>query len=101
MFWNKIDGINLWKVNRIFNKLALSRAYFEEKLTNGRVVIELTPKKNRELTNHSTQREIEEKIKATEGFEVFRLCLLEDCKPVYKEKMTMDGVSRWLEIPLK
>ncbi|WP_147531679.1 hypothetical protein [Bacillus marasmi] len=101
MFWNKIDGINLWKVNRIFNKLALSRAYFEEKLTNGRVVIELAPKKNRELTKQSTQREIEEKIKATEGFEVFRLCLLEDCKPVYKEKMTTYGVSRWLEIPLK
>lgn len=101
MFWNKIDGINLWKVNRIFNKLAFSRGYLEEKLTNGRVVIELTPKKSRELTNDSTQREIEEKVQATEGFEIFRLCLLEDCKPEYKEKMTMNGVSRWLEISLK
>jgi DNA-binding transcriptional regulator YhcF (GntR family) len=101
MFWKKVDGINLWKINRVFNKLAYSKAYLEEKIKNGVVVIELAPKKTRELTNSETKREIEEKVKQTEGFEVFRLCLLEDCQPVYKEKVTMYGVSRWLEIPLK
>jgi DNA-binding transcriptional regulator YhcF (GntR family) len=101
MFWKKIDGINLWKVNRMFNKLALSKAYLEEKLNNGIVVIELAPKKTRELTNKKTKSEIEEKVRETEGFEVFKLCLLQDCKPVYKERMTMYGVSRWLEVPLE
>ncbi|WP_318505025.1 hypothetical protein [Bacillus sp. T3] len=100
MFWKKVDGINLWKVNRIFNKLALSKAYLEEKLNNGMVVIELAPKKTKELTNKAMQREIEENVRKSEGFEVFRLSLLEDCEPVYKEKVTMYGVSRWIEIPL-
>lgn len=101
MFWKTIDGINLWKVNRMFNKLALSKAYLEEKKNNGIVVIELAPKKTRELTNKKTKSEIEEKVRETEGFEVFKLCLLQDCKPVYKERMTMYGVSRWLEVPLE
>lgn len=101
MFWKKIDGINLWKVNRVFNKLALSRTYLEKCLSNGRVVIELAPKKTCELTKHATKCEIEEKVQATEGFEVLRLSLLEDCKPEYKEKVTMSGVSRWLEISVK
>lgn len=101
MFWKKIDGINLWRINRMLNKLALSKTFLEGKLRNGVVIIELAPKKSRELTNTSTKREIEEKVRQTEGFEVFRLCLLEDCMPVYKEKVTMYGVSRWLEIPLK
>ncbi|MGJ7919647.1 hypothetical protein [Neobacillus sp. LXY-4] len=101
MFWKKIDGINLWRINRKFNKLALSKTYLEEQLNNGVVVIELAPKKTRELTDVTIKREIEEQVRQTEGFEVFRLCLLEDCKPVYQEKLTMYGVSRWLEVPLK
>ncbi len=101
MFWKKVEGINIWKVNRVFNKLALSKAHLEQKVTNGVVVIPLEPKKVRELTTSSTKRKIEEKVRETEGFEVFRICLLEDCAPVYKEQITLFGVSRWLEIPLK
>lgn len=101
MIWNKIDGINFWKINRMFNKLAFSRTYLEEKIKNGVLVIPIAPKKTRELTHYSTKCEIEEKVRKSEGFEVFRICLLEECNPVYKEKLTITGVSRWLEIPLK
>ncbi|AGK52794.1 hypothetical protein [Bacillus sp. 1NLA3E] len=101
MFWKKIEGINLWKVNRVFNKLALSKANLKQKVNNGVVVIPLEPKKVRELTTSSAKRKIEEKVRETEGFEVFRICLLEDCDPIYKEQLTLFGVSRWLEIPLK
>lgn len=85
----------------MFNKLAFSKAYLEQKLSNGVVVIPLAPKKNRELTTPTTKREIEEKVRETAGFEVFRICLLEDCDPIYKEQLTLYGVSRWLEVPLK
>ena len=46
------------------------------------------------------RQEIESEIIELEGFDVFRICILEDIKPIYKETLTEFGISRWLEVPL-
>ncbi len=99
--WKTIDGMSIWSINRKFTKVALSREYMEETMVDGKLVIQLSPKKSRELADETKKNEIEEKIKGLEGFEVFRICILEDCRPIYKETLTEFGISRWLEVPLK
>lgn len=99
--WRTIDGMSIWRINRKFTKVALSREYMEEIMVDGTLVIQLAPKYSRELADETKKREIEAEIKDLEGFEVFRICILEDCKPIYKETLTEFGISRWLEVPLQ
>lgn len=96
-----IDGMSVWAINHSFTRIALSREHLEEMMVNGNLVIQLAPKNKRELADGRKKKEIEEKIKELEGFAILRLCLLEDCQPIYKETLTEFGVSRWLEIPRK
>jgi hypothetical protein len=100
-FWKSIHGINLWKLNRMFIKLAASKISLEEQIRNGMLTIEFKPKQSISLIGTEQKKEIEQAIEQLEGFEILKLCLLEECVPVYKEQRSLGIVSRWLEIHIK
>ncbi|UII57113.1 hypothetical protein LS684_06640 [Cytobacillus spongiae] len=101
MFWENIDGINLWSINKKLKKLASSRMEIEEKTRNHVLTIQLPSKRERELTVQTVKEELIEKIKKLDGFETLQVCLLENCEPVLKEQLTQYGVFRWIEIPIE
>lgn len=98
MFWKKLHGINLWKLNRLFTKMAYSKISLEEQINGDLIKIELKPKNSSDLIAPEMKKELEEGIKQLEGFQTLKLCLLEDCKPEYKEQRLYDRVNRWIEI---
>ncbi len=100
-FWKSIHGINLWKLNRMFIKLAASKLSLEEQIQSGILKIEFKPKQSISLIGMEQKKEIEQTIQQLEGFEILKLCLLEECVPVYKEQRSLGSVSRWLEIHIK
>lgn len=100
MIFKKIDGISLWKLNRTLKKLAFARMELEKQTRKELLVVLLEPKKEIFLATAEQKEEIEQLIMNLSGFETLKLCLLEDCKPVYREKLTKNGVSRWIEIPV-
>lgn len=101
MILKKIDGISLWKLNRTLKKLAFARMELEKQMRKELIVVLLEPKKDKVLATSEEKKEIEQMVMNLNGFETLRLCLLEDCKPEYREKITQTGVSRWLEIPVE
>ncbi|WP_335376856.1 hypothetical protein [Bacillus sp. JJ1122] len=101
MILKRIAGISIWKLNRTLKKLAFARMELEKQMRKELIVVLLEPKKGSVLATPEEKKEIEQTVMALNGFETLRLCLLEDCKPVYKEKVTQSGVSRWLEIPVE
>lgn len=100
MIYKKIAGINIWKLNRTLKKLAFARMELEKQMRKELLVVLLEPKKDKVLATQEEKQEIERMVHGLSGFETLKLCLLEDCKPVYREKVTSTGVSRWLEIPV-
>jgi hypothetical protein len=101
MIYKKISGINMWKLNRTLKKLAFARMELEKQMRKELIVVLLEPKKDNVLSSPEERQEIERAVLELSGFETLRICLLEDCKPVYREKLTNNGISRWLEIPVK
>jgi hypothetical protein len=101
MILKKVAGISMWKLNRTLKKLAFARMELEKQMRKELIVVLLEPKKEKVLATPDEKREIEQTIMALNGFETLKLCLLEDCKPVYREKVTQNGVSRWLEMPVE
>jgi len=101
MILKKVAGISMWKLNRTLKKLAFARMELEKQMRKELIVVLLEPKKEKVLATPDEKREIEQAVMALNGFETLRLCLLEDCKPVYREKVTQNGVSRWLEMPVE
>lgn len=101
MILKKIDGISMWKLNRTLKKLAFARMELEKQMRKELIVVLLEPKKEKVLATPEEKNEIERMVNELNGFETLKLCLLEDCKPVYMEKLTQSGVSRWLEIPVE
>jgi hypothetical protein len=101
MILKRIAGISLWKLNRTLKKLAFARMELEKQMRKELIVVLLEPKKEKVLVTPEEKREIEQAVVELSGFETLRLCLLEDCKPTYREKLTQNGVSRWLEMPVK
>ncbi|CAM3765654.1 hypothetical protein [Mesobacillus thioparans] len=100
MIYKKISGISMWKLNRTLKKLAFARMELEKQMRKELIVVLLEPKKDNVLASPEEKKEIERTVQELSGFETLRICLLEDCKPVYMEKMTNNGISRWLEIPV-
>lgn len=101
MILKRIAGISMWKLNRTLKKLAFARMELEKQMRKELIVVLLEPKKEKVLATPEEKKEIEQAVLELSGFETLRLCLLEDCKPVYREKLTQTGVSRWLEMPVK
>lgn len=101
MIFKKIDGISVWKLNRTLKKLAFARMELEKQMKKELIVVLLETKKSMVPSTPSEKKEIEEMVMNLNGFETLKLCLLEDCKPVYNEKITQNGVSRWVEIPVE
>jgi hypothetical protein len=101
MIYKKIAGINMWQLNRTLKKLAFARMELEKQMRKELIVVLLEPKKENVLASAEEKKEIEGAVQELSGFETLKLCLLEDCKPVYREKVNNNGVSRWLEIPVK
>ena len=101
MIYKKIAGISMWQLNRNLKKLAFARMELEKQMRKELIVVLLEPKKEKVLATAEETKEIEEAVQELNGFETMKLCLLEDGKPVYKEKVTNNGVTRWLEIPVK
>jgi hypothetical protein len=101
MILKKVAGISMWKLNRTLKKLAFARMELEKQMRKELIVVLLEPKREKVLATPDEKREIEQTVMALNGFETLRLCLLEDCKPVYREKVTQAGVSRWLEMPVE
>ncbi|ESU32753.1 hypothetical protein G3A_09750 [Bacillus sp. 17376] len=101
MIYKKIAGISMWQLNRTLKKLAFARMELEKQMRKELIVVLLEPKKENVLATAEEKKEIEQAVQELSGFETLRLCLLEDCKPVYMEKVNNNGVSRWLEIPVK
>jgi hypothetical protein len=101
MILKKIDGISMWKLNRTLKKLAFARMELEKQMRKELIVVLLEPKKEKVLATPEEKNEIERMVNELNGFETLKLCLLEDCKPVYMEKLTQSGVLRWLEIPVE
>lgn len=97
---NKSYGINTWKLNRSLKKLAFARMELEKQMRKELIVVLLEPKKDAVLSTPEQVKEIEDMIMGLSGFETLRLCLLEDCKPKYVEKLTKNGIARWIEIPV-
>ncbi|RSD28274.1 hypothetical protein [Mesobacillus subterraneus] len=100
MIYRKIAGINMWKLNRTLKKLAFARMELEKQMRKELIVVLLEPKKEKVLATPEEKKEIEQMVFELNGFQTLKLCLLEDCKPVYMEKVTNTGVARWLEIPV-
>lgn len=98
---NKNHGINTWKLNRTLKKLAFARMELEKQMRKELIVVLLEQKKDTVLATSEEVKEIEEMIKGLSGFETLRLCLLEDCKPRYVEKLAKNGITRWIEIPVE
>ncbi|MFE8700521.1 hypothetical protein ACFYKX_07850 [Cytobacillus sp. FJAT-54145] len=101
MIWNSLEGINMWKLNRMLKKLAYSNLALKEQIRDNALIIPLPSKTERVLTSQSMKEEIVNTIKSLDGFETLKVCLLENCKPVYREQLSQYGVTRWLEIPLQ
>jgi hypothetical protein len=101
MIYKKIAGISMWQLNRTLKKLAFARMELEKQMRKELIVVLLEPKKEKVLATAEEKKEIEQAVQELSGFETLKLCLLEDCKPVYMEKVNNNGVSRWLEIPVK
>lgn len=100
MIWKSIEGIQLWKLNRTFRKLAHSKIALEEQTKNNHLIIQLPSKKVREVTTQTMKQQLLKHIEELDGFDTLRVCLLDFCKPIYKEQLTQFGVLRWLEIPI-
>ncbi|WP_210366244.1 hypothetical protein [Bacillus sp. REN3] len=100
MLLRKFDGINLWKLNKALKKLAFSRMELEKHLEKELIVILVEPKKEKILSTPEVKREIEQTVMNLSGFETLRLCALENCQPQYREKLTQNGVARWIEMPV-
>jgi hypothetical protein len=98
MFWKKIHGINLWKLNRTLIKVAYSKISLEEQISDDKIKIYFKSRKTNNLFGIEFKKEIEESIRKLEGFETLKLCLLEDCIPEYKEQRFYDSVNHWIEI---
>lgn len=101
MILTKNYGINSWKLNRSLKKLAFARMELEKQMRKELIVVLLEPKKDIMLSTPGQISEIEQMVRNLNGFETLRLCLLEDCKPIYREKLTKNGISRWIEIPVE
>ncbi|MDZ5470487.1 hypothetical protein SM124_01875 [Bacillus sp. 31A1R] len=95
------ERLHILKLNHQLKKLALSRSDLKEQLRNNSLVIQLPPKKVRELSSQIEKEDLLRQIEQLDGFETLKLCLLENCKPVYKEQLTPFGVARRIEIPLE
>lgn len=101
MIYKKIAGINMWKLNKTLKKLAFAKMELDKQMRKGLIVVLLEPKKDKLLASPEEKKEIERVVQELSGFETLKLCLLEDFKPVYMEKLTNNGVSRWLEMPVE
>lgn len=101
MIYKKMAGISMWHLNRTLKKLAFARMELEKQMRKELIVVLLEPKKEKVLATTEEKKEFEQAVQELSGFETLKLCLLEDCKPVYMEKVSKNGVSRWLEIPVK
>lgn len=98
MFWKKLHGVNLWKLNRVFTKMAYSKISLKEQIKGDVIKIQFKTKHSNQLIGPEMKKELEENIKNLEGFINLKLCLLEECLPEYKEKLVFNRVSRWIEI---
>lgn len=97
MFFKKVHGIQLWKLDMRFKKLGLSRSWVEEN-KNGIINLYLDPIETDQYSSPEVVLEINEVINDLEGVETFRLCVFKDCKILYKEQLTDNALSRWIEV---
>ncbi|MBP3038424.1 hypothetical protein J9303_02750 [Bacillaceae bacterium Marseille-Q3522] len=100
LFWKQIDGIYLWNVNRNLKKMALSKHALLEQTEGNTVKLPLPGKPVQAFTAPEIKANITAEIEQLDGFESLKICLLEDIKPLYKEQITKQGLSRWIEISL-
>ncbi|QOR67673.1 hypothetical protein IM538_05930 [Cytobacillus suaedae] len=99
MIFKKVYGIQLWKLNLRFKRLGLSRGWVEE-IKNGVIHFDLDPIETDKYLSPEVQDEINEIINELEGVETFRLCIFKECKIQYKEQLTHNALSRWIEISI-
>lgn len=97
MFFKKVHGIQMWKLNMRFKKLGLSRSWMEE-IKDGIINLDIDPIETDQYSSLEVQAEINEVINELEGVETFRICVFKDCRIVYKEQLTHNVLSRWIEI---
>jgi hypothetical protein len=95
----KIDGISLWKINRILNRLAV-KGLSEEHLQKGNIIIQLPAKPSIAPLSYFQKAFIEKTVDELEGFENLRLSQFYNYKPTYIEKKTLSEISRWIEIEI-
>lgn len=100
LIFKKIDGVSLWKINRMLKKLSKSKLMILEQMNNNKIVIHLPSKTEREVTSVERKKELLKEVVQLDGFESFNVSVLENCRPVYKEQLTKFGVYRWIELPL-
>lgn len=80
--------------------MAFSKISLEEQINNNKIKIDFKPRKAPVLIGVNDKKEIEEHVSRLDGFENLKLCLFEECVPVYKEERFYNGVNRWLEIEI-
>lgn len=100
MFWKKIDGINMFKLNRTFKRLATSKITMQKQIRNNILTVYLPTKQVREITSQELKQRLLDNIKKLDGYESFKVTLLEETHLIYREHPTKTGVLRWLEIPI-
>ncbi len=100
LIFKTIDGVSLWKINRMLKKLSKSKLMILEQMKDEKIVIHLPSKLVREVTSLEMKREILREVVQLDGFESFNVSVLENCRPIYKEQITKYGLYRWIELPL-
>lgn len=98
--YQTVDGVPLWKINRVLNRLA-RKGLSKEMLEKGLITIKLPSVNTGELMSDADKRELVKKINQLEGFELLRLCEFYQYKTTIMERKIINHVTRWLEIEIK
>lgn len=100
LIFKTIDGVSLWKINRMLKKLSRSKLMILEQIKDEKIVIHLPSKMEKKVTSLEMKRQLLKEIVQLDGFESFNVSVLENCRPIYKEQITQFGLYRWIELPL-
>lgn len=100
LIFKTIDGVSLWKINRMLKKLSKSKLMILDLMKDEKIVIHLPSKKERVVTTIEMKKKLLQEVVQLDGFESFNVSVLENCRPIYKEQLTQFGLYRWIELPL-
>lgn len=100
LIFKTIDGVSLWKINRMLKKLSKSKLMILDLMKDDKIVIHLPSKKERVVTTIEMKKKLLQEVVQLDGFESFNVSVLENCRPIYKEQLTQFGLYRWIELPL-